>query len=172
MVLQLVLRFVFKEDKLKTTPVAVKRLIHLKQRQAGPAVTDGRSPEGAGIRLARTSLGARQPRLPGGAAGAAGSSQGSCSPSGRRHTAGSASLCGSWRSVGGRPSRRRSERNTPAKHTCVRRPGGAGGAGAPWGGLWSHSPGTRTAFLLVCGWTSCDSERRAQSQTPTHKFDT
>lgn len=34
MVFQLVLNFVFQEDKLKTTPVTVERLVHLKQRQA------------------------------------------------------------------------------------------------------------------------------------------
>lgn len=116
MVFQLVLQFVFQEDKLETTPVTVERLIGLKQRH-GPAR------QSAELRSA-WSLGAGQQCLPGGAAGAAGSSPGFCSPSGRRHTTGSASLRGSWRSVEGRPSRRRSETNTPTNHTCVRRPGG------------------------------------------------
>lgn len=43
MVVQLVLQFVFQEDKLETTPVTVKGLIDLKQTD-GPAVTEGRSP--------------------------------------------------------------------------------------------------------------------------------
>lgn len=43
MVVQLVLHFVFEEDKLKTTPVAVKGLIYLQQRrrQSQRSLTDG-----------------------------------------------------------------------------------------------------------------------------------